>query len=160
MPFKFIPPPKCCRCNKSVYENEKVQAAGKIYHTHCFKCIICFKSLQLSNYLTNKENDVLCDRCYYANHGPEGFRTGGQGVNLKVNFKDEDQKTKKNQEKQKQQEELALKMDQLQKKKQQPTLPSRKPALTALKKEQEELKKKRYYSTIFSIYEILFIMWY
>jgi len=31
--------PKCARCGKSVYANEKIEAMGKDFHTSCFHCI-------------------------------------------------------------------------------------------------------------------------
>src|SRR4029079_14019521 len=35
--------PKCPRCQKSVYANEKVIAIGRDYHIACLKCASCSK---------------------------------------------------------------------------------------------------------------------
>jgi hypothetical protein len=31
--------PKCGRCTKTVYENEKIEAIGKVWHNTCFNCV-------------------------------------------------------------------------------------------------------------------------
>lgn len=35
--------PKCPRCHKSVYANEKIIALGQDYHIQCLKCASCNK---------------------------------------------------------------------------------------------------------------------
>jgi hypothetical protein len=50
---------KCETCNKTVYQQERLQADGKVWHKHCFRCTHCKKVVGLGNYATNK-GDIYC----------------------------------------------------------------------------------------------------
>jgi len=53
----------CGKCNKTVYQTEKVEAAGKWYHKGCFKCADPSCGIQL-NLKTFKvvNNDIWCEK--------------------------------------------------------------------------------------------------
>ena len=62
--------PKCSLCNKTVYMNEEVFAAGRKFHKMCFKCTQCNKPLET---MTMAEHDgkLFCKTCHkrkYANY--------------------------------------------------------------------------------------------
>uniref|UniRef100_A0A0K0ESH0 LIM zinc-binding domain-containing protein n=1 Tax=Strongyloides stercoralis TaxID=6248 RepID=A0A0K0ESH0_STRER len=68
----------CKRCNKVVYEAEKVSTAGAVWHKTCFRCFICLKSLQLGQ-ISERNNEIYCNSCYAKDYGPKGY---GHGVNV------------------------------------------------------------------------------
>ncbi|KAL0629209.1 Cysteine and glycine-rich protein 3, partial [Plecturocebus cupreus] len=51
---KFGESEKCPRCGKSVYAAEKVMGGGKPWHKTCFRCAICGKSLESTNFAMPK----------------------------------------------------------------------------------------------------------
>lgn len=65
----------CPRCNQQVFIAEKRQAAGKVYHTLCFTCLLCNKKLD-SGLLTEKDGDIFCKGCYGKNFAPKGYGYG------------------------------------------------------------------------------------
>jgi len=74
---------KCERCNKSVYANEEIIAAGASYHKRgCFTCKECNKSLD-SNTITERKiagssvGEIYCKGCYGRMFGPKGYGYGG-----------------------------------------------------------------------------------
>uniref|UniRef100_A0A0N5B4U0 LIM zinc-binding domain-containing protein n=1 Tax=Strongyloides papillosus TaxID=174720 RepID=A0A0N5B4U0_STREA len=67
----------CKRCNKIVYEAEKVSTAGAVWHKSCFRCFTCLKSLQLGQ-ISERCNEIYCNSCYAKDYGPKGY---GHGVN-------------------------------------------------------------------------------
>ncbi len=128
MPLVFKAPPKCCRCNKSVYANEQIKAEGRLYHSHCFRCFICATSLSLSNFTPDKQGEIYCSKCYSSNFGPEGFRSGGKSSNLKtIHNEDEEKKRVKDEAERKKALDIAIKMDKTLKQKQTPTFPKNNP---------------------------------
>lgn len=84
MPPTFGGAKKCGRCNKSVYSNEEIIAAGGSWHKRgCFTCVECNKSLD-SNTVCERKNDdpsiaigeIYCKTCYGKNYGPKGCGYG------------------------------------------------------------------------------------
>eukprot|EP00794_Sanderia_malayensis_P018194 gene18194-20009_t len=77
--------PKCGRCVKAVYFNEKVDACGLQWHKLCFKCYDCNKMLD-SVSVSDRRNDdgttsIYCKGCYGKKFGPTGYGFGqGAGV--------------------------------------------------------------------------------
>lgn len=75
---------KCGRCEKSVYSNEELIAAGTSWHKRgCFTCKDCNKSLE-SNTVAERKSDneggvgeIYCKACYEKSFGPSGFGYGG-----------------------------------------------------------------------------------
>lgn len=77
---------KCGRCDKSVYANEEIIAAGGSWHKiGCFTCKECNKSLD-SNTVSERKPDgpaegntgeIFCKSCYGKNYGPKGYGYGG-----------------------------------------------------------------------------------
>jgi hypothetical protein len=67
--------PKCPVCSKSVYAAEEVKALGHSWHTLCFCCKACGKSLRGGNY---KEHDgaPYCSADYGKLFGPKGLGFG------------------------------------------------------------------------------------
>lgn len=48
---------KCASCTKTVYASERVGAAGKVYHTTCFRCAHCNEILEPTNFANlNQKN--------------------------------------------------------------------------------------------------------
>eukprot|EP00039_Didymoeca_costata_P005229 m.79743 g.79743 ORF g.79743 m.79743 type:complete len:91 (-) comp12726_c0_seq7:1211-1483(-) len=88
MPWKPPPPaPKCVVCEKSVYQAELVRACDKVYHKTCLKCGKCKKVLAAGGYL-EKDGTPYCEKpCFAALFGPEGFRGGGNPMNLGAEYK-------------------------------------------------------------------------
>jgi len=78
---KFGASPKCARCGKSVFANEKVSAGNKDYHQACFKCKMCGKRMDATT-MTEHNEDIYCKTCYGKHFGPKGvgFGLGGTGV--------------------------------------------------------------------------------
>jgi len=75
--------PKCGRCEKSVYANEQIIAAGGSWHKRgCFTCKDCNKSLD-SNTVTERKpeegdkGEIYCRGCYGKHFGPKGYGFGG-----------------------------------------------------------------------------------
>ena len=74
---------KCSRCNKSVYANEEMMAAGGSWHKRgCFTCKDCNKSLD-SNTIAERapsgqeQGEIFCRTCYGKHYGPKGYGYGG-----------------------------------------------------------------------------------
>merc|ERR1712121_189595 len=75
---------KCGRCQKSVYSNEEIIAAGGSWHKRgCFTCKDCNKSLD-SNTVAERKSDqpgqpgeIFCRACYGRSYGPKGYGYGG-----------------------------------------------------------------------------------
>lgn len=67
--------PKCGKCEKSVYENEKMMGAGKAWHNQCFTCTTCGKGLD-SQTLAENAGLLYCKSCHSKNFGPKGFGIG------------------------------------------------------------------------------------
>lgn len=55
--------PKCARCNKTVYMNEQVFAAGRKWHKACFKCTECNKPLETMT-LADHDGHLFCKTCH------------------------------------------------------------------------------------------------
>ncbi|ESO08924.1 hypothetical protein HELRODRAFT_190662 [Helobdella robusta] len=70
--------PKCPRCQQRVYFNEEKKAAGKTWHSKCFTCGNCKKSLDTSNYNQHNGDQIYCTNCYRKLCGPQvyGFVAG------------------------------------------------------------------------------------
>ena len=54
---------KCETCGKTVYRAEMLEALKKVYHTSCFKCVSCKKTLTLITYKVHK-NEPYCNPCF------------------------------------------------------------------------------------------------
>ncbi|KAI1718143.1 LIM domain-containing protein [Ditylenchus destructor] len=63
----------CQRCNRTVYEAEKIVAAGKTWHKSCFKCAACGRLLALGK-SCDRNGEILCNVCYSKHFGPKGIR--------------------------------------------------------------------------------------
>ncbi|KAI1731390.1 LIM domain-containing protein [Ditylenchus destructor] len=63
----------CQRCNRTVYEAEKIVAAGKTWHKSCFKCAACNRLLALGK-SCDRNGEILCNTCYSKQFGPKGIR--------------------------------------------------------------------------------------
>ena len=57
---------KCPKCQKTVYFNEEVLAAGKKWHKTCFRCFQCSKSLD-SMTMANRGGELYCQACHKKN---------------------------------------------------------------------------------------------
>ncbi|ELU04605.1 hypothetical protein CAPTEDRAFT_160006 [Capitella teleta] len=73
--------PTCPRCNDRVYFNEEKKALGKSWHTKCFTCALCKKSLS-SNNSANHEDEIYCVACHRKNFGPKGYGFAGGAAGL------------------------------------------------------------------------------
>ena len=54
--------PKCGKCEKSVYFNEKVDACGKAWHKACFRCFDCGKSLDSGSVSDKRDGGKFLDK--------------------------------------------------------------------------------------------------
>ncbi|XP_076455256.1 uncharacterized protein LOC143289902 [Babylonia areolata] len=63
MPPKFGGGEKCGICQKTVYQQERVEAGGIPFHKGCFKCNNCKMSLNLNNY-GQAEGVLYCKKHY------------------------------------------------------------------------------------------------
>jgi len=50
--------PKCPRCGKAVYFNEKFRALGEDWHKTCFKCEECEKTLELGKHVSHSSSQI------------------------------------------------------------------------------------------------------
>jgi hypothetical protein len=71
-------PGKCGRCDKQVYDAEEVKAAGRVWHSGCFKCKDCGAALNSST-LRDREGEIYCQHCYGKLFGAKGYGFGGGG---------------------------------------------------------------------------------
>lgn len=72
----------CQKCNKQVYQAERIRAAGGTWHVSCFTCYSCQRRLD-SGRLCERVGHVFCSHCYHKNFGPRG--TGyGIGANYQT----------------------------------------------------------------------------
>jgi len=72
----------CQKCNKQVYQAERIRAAGGTWHVSCFTCYSCQRRLD-SGRLCERGGHVFCSHCYHRNFGPRG--TGyGIGANYQT----------------------------------------------------------------------------
>jgi cysteine/glycine-rich protein len=65
------PQPKCVVCDKAVYVNERLVADERVFHTTCFKCGHCAKTLTLGNYAS------INDKTYCKPHFKQLFAEKG-----------------------------------------------------------------------------------
>ena len=56
-------PGTCVRCHNSVIYAEETNAVGKVWHTRCFLCANCNKSLYNIS-VKDREGDTFCEQCY------------------------------------------------------------------------------------------------
>jgi len=69
-------PLNCCqKCNKQVYQAERIRAAGGTWHVSCFTCHSCDRRLD-SVRLCERAGQVFCSHCYHKNFGPRGTGYG------------------------------------------------------------------------------------
>ncbi|CAF1613228.1 unnamed protein product [Adineta ricciae] len=54
---------RCYTCGALVYDVEKKKTSNHIYHTRCFRCRICKRSLNASS-LNEEGDDIYCENCY------------------------------------------------------------------------------------------------
>jgi len=57
----------CCECNKIVGFAEKLVAFDRVYHSGCFKCVMCEKTLSRYEYLGNNSKPI-CKSCHRNNY--------------------------------------------------------------------------------------------
>lgn len=83
--------PKCGRCSISVYPAEERLGAGKSWHSRCFTCKDCNKSLDATNIGERKDPgdnpavaEVYCKSCYGKNFGPKGYGYGAGAGTLSM----------------------------------------------------------------------------
>merc|ERR1719161_1611970 len=67
--------PKCPACGKSVYAAEEVKALGSSWHSMCFCCKACGKSLRGGQYKEHA-GQPYCDADYGKLFGPKGIGFG------------------------------------------------------------------------------------
>uniref|UniRef100_A0A1I8AU48 Cysteine-rich protein 1 n=1 Tax=Steinernema glaseri TaxID=37863 RepID=A0A1I8AU48_9BILA len=73
---------KCPKCEKVVYEAEKIKAAGQVWHKNtCFTCTVCAKSLE-SRSLCERKGQLFCNVCYGKQFGPRMYGHGSAFVNV------------------------------------------------------------------------------
>ena len=73
--------PRCPRCEDRVYFNEEKKALGKSWHTRCFTCALCKKSLSTHN-CANHDDEIYCTNCHRKNFGPKGYGFAGGAAGL------------------------------------------------------------------------------
>jgi len=65
---------KCEKCGKSVYENEKHLADGKIWHVNCYRCTKCNVILKGKNGVETVEKKPYCAKCKESAKGTHYIR--------------------------------------------------------------------------------------
>lgn len=73
--------PRCPRCQQRVYFNEERKALGKSWHTKCFNCAKCRKSLDSTN-CNGHEGEIFCTACHRREFGPKGYGFAGGAAGL------------------------------------------------------------------------------
>jgi hypothetical protein len=62
--MSFVKREKCLACGQTAYNNESVRVGqGEVYHTTCFKCKECKKTLTASNF-TSVDGHIFCKTDY------------------------------------------------------------------------------------------------
>ena len=56
-------PGTCVRCHNSVIYAEETNALGKVWHTRCYLCANCNKSLHNIS-VKDRDGDTFCEQCY------------------------------------------------------------------------------------------------
>lgn len=72
---KFGGGEKCTRCSKTVYDAEKTSGPNGVYHSSCFTCLSCNKTLSAIT-LCDREGEIYCQACYGKEFGPKGYGFG------------------------------------------------------------------------------------
>ncbi|KAK0396801.1 hypothetical protein QR680_001863 [Steinernema hermaphroditum] len=73
---------KCPKCEKTVYDAEKVSAAGNVWHKNtCFTCTVCSKRLE-SRSLCERKGQLFCNVCYGKQFGPRIYGHGSAFINV------------------------------------------------------------------------------
>ncbi|TMS36418.1 hypothetical protein L596_003586 [Steinernema carpocapsae] len=72
----------CPKCEKTVYEAEKISAAGQTWHKNtCFTCLTCEKRLE-SRSLCERKGQLFCNVCYGKQFGPRIYGHGSSFINV------------------------------------------------------------------------------
>ncbi|KAJ1648475.1 hypothetical protein IWQ61_009985, partial [Dispira simplex] len=74
--MRFPSPPKCPRCDRSVYVAEQAVGPGGPWHRSCLTCAQCNSRLD-SGRLVDKEGEAYCRMCYSKLFGPKGYKLAG-----------------------------------------------------------------------------------
>ncbi|KAJ1968662.1 hypothetical protein H4R35_006365 [Dimargaris xerosporica] len=74
--LQFPGPPKCPRCNKSVYVAEQAIGPNGPWHRSCLTCASCHTRLD-SNRLVDKDGEAYCRMCHNRLFGPRGYKLAG-----------------------------------------------------------------------------------
>ena len=100
-------PGGCLRCGHSVYEAEKLIAAGRVsktaqfpnqtmtsmtiatifqsWHKRCFTCSVCNRHLDSTTVNDGTDGDIYCRTCYASKFGMKGYGYGqGAGTLMSV----------------------------------------------------------------------------
>jgi len=54
---------KCNACSKTAYPQESINYDKLVFHTACFKCLLCRGSLTISN-VAQLDGDIYCKNCF------------------------------------------------------------------------------------------------
>ena len=74
--------PACARCQGPVYLAELQRAADQVWHSRCFTCSRCSKSLVPGSCCTS-QGKIYCSPCYQFFFGPKGIGYG-MGASLQT----------------------------------------------------------------------------
>merc|ERR1712115_194528 len=54
----------CCRCGGTVYRAELRQCRGRSYHSTCFSCFSCHRTLDAMRVSDGPDGEAYCTNCY------------------------------------------------------------------------------------------------
>ncbi|KAJ1968696.1 hypothetical protein IWQ62_001084 [Dispira parvispora] len=74
--MRFPGPPKCPRCDRSVYVAEQAVGPGGPWHRSCLTCAQCNTRLDSGRFV-DKEGEAYCRICYNKLFGPKGYKLAG-----------------------------------------------------------------------------------
>ena len=64
-----VDPQACLNCGDKVYEVEKIQTKGGLFHLKCLQCFDCKKQLDTTNFLEARDKQIYCGGCYSVKYG-------------------------------------------------------------------------------------------
>jgi len=73
----------CRRCGYTVYEAERLMAAGRNWHKRCFCCLACNHHLDSTSVNDGPDGEIYCKSCHSGKFGLTGYGFGqGAGTLL------------------------------------------------------------------------------
>jgi len=74
----------CCRCGGTVYRAELRQCRGRSYHSTCFSCFSCHRTLDAMRVSDGPDGEAYCTNCYRQRFEADNRRPVGAGSTTSI----------------------------------------------------------------------------